>query len=83
MSGALPSSQASLCKRGSSENSGVMPKQQPQPKQMTDRKEEQHGEQKLRIRNFSHLGHMICMICMIYMIYSHFHYLDPSDQIDS
>ena len=46
MSGALPSSQASLCKRGSSENSGVMPKQQPQPKQMTDRKEEQHGEQK-------------------------------------
>ena len=45
-SSALPSRRASLFEHGSSETSGVVPKQQPQPKQMTDRKEEQHGEQK-------------------------------------
>ena len=43
-SSALPSNQSSLFKDGSSEKSGVMTKQQPQLKQMTDHKEGQHGE---------------------------------------
>ena len=45
-SSALPSNRTSLFEHGSSEKSGLMPKQQPQTKQITDRKEVQHGEQK-------------------------------------
>ena len=40
-SSALPSSGASLCVHGSSEKSGVVPKQQPQSTQTTDREDQQ------------------------------------------